>query len=276
MLHNVPFSPNNIESCLIESRLQSGTGIIVGSIFYRRTPWPFRSGIPYFLRTHLPPLLFALLFALLLISPLALKAQEARVNPHRIDFSGSWEMDYQLSDHAAEKTRQLYVQARSMAQRAAERAQNSGRMIDPQILNVQSIVGLGRLVETIAQATVLTVKQTANHIVVERNDDFALVCDFQALGIIASPVGREGCFWDEDQLIFQVALPEGLNVIHRLSLAADRSRINVATTVNISGIRYPFTLNRVYMPFEPGAGQFACEYTIANQTTCTLRGNGDS
>jgi len=267
MLHNGPFSSNNIES-----RLLSGNGTIVGSIFYQRTARAFRSGISYFLRTLLP----TLLFALLLISPLALKAQEARVNPHRIDFSGSWEMDYQLSDHAAEKTRQLYVQARSMAQRAAERAQNSGRMIDPQILNVQSIVGLGRLVETIAQATVLTVKQTANHIVVERNDDFALVCDFQALGIIASPVGREGCFWDEDQLIFQVALPEGLNVIHRLSLAADRSRINVATTVNISGIRYPFTLNRVYMPFEPGAGQFACEYTIANQTTCTLRGNGDS
>lgn len=198
------------------------------------------------------------------------------VNPYAIDFSGSWEMDYQLSDHASEKTRQLYNQAQSAARRAAERARNSGQRLDPQIYNIGSIVGLGRLAEIIAQATVLTIKQNQEHVVIERNDDFSLVCDFTQLGVREGPMGQEGCYWNKDQLLFRIALPDGLNILHRLSLAADRSLINVATTVKIDGIRYPFTLNRVYRPFEPGAGQYQCEYTIADQTTCTLKGSGGS
>ncbi len=194
-------------------------------------------------------------------------------NPHNKDFSGHWELDYQLSDHPSEKIQRLYIQARSEARRQAERAQNTGRFVDPQIFNLQPIIGLGRLTEKIAQATVLDVTQAEDHVVIRRNDDYALICDFTNLGWKQSPVGTEGCTWDEDQLVFQVALPEGLNVFHRLSIAADRSRLNVATTVTVDGVRYPFTLNRVYMPYEPGQGMYNCEFTIATQTTCTLRGS---
>ena len=196
-------------------------------------------------------------------------------NRHNVDFSGSWELDYQLSDHPSEKIRYLYIQARAQAERAAERAQNSGRYVDPRIFNVQSVVGLGRLTEKIAQATVLTITQEDDHIVINRNDDFALVCDFGEMGWKGNVIGAEGCAWDEDQLAFQIALPDGLSVFHQFSIAADRSRINVATTVKVSGISYPFTLNRVYMPFEPGEGMFECTYTIANQTSCTLSGRNE-
>jgi len=196
-------------------------------------------------------------------------------NRHNVDFSGSWELDYQLSDHPSEKIRYLYIQARAQAERAAERAKNSGRYVDPRIFNVQSVVGLGRLTEKIAQATVLTIAQEDDHIVINRNDDFALVCDFGEMGWKENAIGIEGCAWDEDQLAFQIALPDGLSVFHQFSIAADRSRINVATTVKVSGISYPFTLNRVYMPFEPGEGMFECTYTIANQTTCTLSGSNE-
>ncbi|MEZ7973210.1 MAG: hypothetical protein QMC00_07630 [Pseudomonadales bacterium] len=196
-------------------------------------------------------------------------------NRHNVDFSGSWELDYQLSDHPSEKIRYLYIQARAQAKRAAERAQNSGRYVDPRILNVQSVVGLGRLTEKIAQATVLTITQKDDHIVINRNDDFALVCDFGEMGWKENTIGIEGCIWDEDQLAFQVALPDGLSVYQQFSIAADRSRINVATTVNVSGVSYPFTLNRVYMPFQPGEGLYECTYTIANQTSCTLSGRNE-
>ena len=196
-------------------------------------------------------------------------------NRHNVDFSGSWELDYQLSDHPSEKIRYLYIQARAQAERAAERAKNSGRYVDPRIFNVQSVIGLGRLTEKIAQATVFTITQEADHIVINRNDDFALVCDFGEMGWKENAVGIEGCAWDEDQLAFQIALPDGLSVFHQFSIASDRSRINVATTVKVSGISYPFTLNRVYMPFEPGEGMFECTYTIANQTTCTLSGSNE-
>ena len=191
-------------------------------------------------------------------------------NRHNVDFSGSWELDYQLSDHPSEKIRHLYIQARAQAKRAAERAQNSRSYVDPSIFNVQSIVSLGRLAEKIAQATVLTIAQEEDHIVINRNEDFSLVCDFGETGWQKNAIGIEGCAWDEDQLAFQIALPDGLTVLQQFSIAADRSRINVATTVKVSGVSYPFTLNRVYMPFEPGKGMFECTYTIANQTTCTL------
>ena len=236
-------------------------------------PFGNRSGIPFYRRLGL--LLVASALNVSALAQVAM-AETPAINPFSVDFSGSWEMDYQTSDHASEKTRQLYVEARSAARRAAERARTSGRMIDPQIYNINSIVGLGRLAEVIAQATVLTISQSPNNIVIERNDDFALVCDFNNLGVREGAIGSEGCYWQGDQLFFRIALPDGLNILHRLSIAADRSRINVATTVKIDGIRYPFTLNRVYMPFEPGADQFQCEYTIADQTTCTLNGSDDS
>ena len=216
---------------------------------------------------------FLLWIVLVALIPAGVTAEAP--NRHNVDFSGSWELDYQLSDHPSEKIRYLYIQARAQAERAAERAKNSGRYVDPRIFNVQSVIGLGRLTEKIAQATVFTITQEADHIVINRNDDFALVCDFGEMGWKENAIGIEGCAWDEDQLAFQIALPDGLSVFHQFSIASDRSRINVATTVKVSGNSYPFTLNRVYMPFEPGEGMFECTYTIANQTTCTLSGSNE-
>jgi hypothetical protein len=210
---------------------------------------------------------------LLALIPVWASAEGA--NRHNVDFSGSWELDYQLSDHPSEKIRYLYTQARAQAERAAERAQNSGRYVDPRMFNVQSVIGLGRLTEKIAQATVLTITQENDHVVISRNDDFSLICDFGDMGWKQNAIGTEGCAWDEDQLAFQIALPDGLSVYHQFSIAADRSRINVATTVKVSGVSYPFTLNKVYMPFEPGEGAFDCSYTIANQTSCTLSGSNE-
>jgi hypothetical protein len=216
-----------------------------------------------------------LLVRVVLVALIPVGVMAEAPNRHNVDFSGSWELDYQLSDHPSEKIRYLYVQARAQAERALERAQNSGRYVDPRIFNVESVVGLGRLAEKIAQATVLTITQENDHVVINRNDDFALICDFGDMGWKQSAIGTEGCAWDEDQLAFQIALPDGLSVYHQFSIAADRSRINVATTVKVSGISYPFTLNRVYMPFEPGEGMFECTYTIANQTSCTLSGSNE-
>lgn len=194
------------------------------------------------------------------------------MNPHDVDFSGHWELDYQLSDYPAEKIRQVYIERRSALELQLRRQGSRNLTADPRVFGLSSIAGLGRLAERIAQATVLDISQTARHIVINRNDDFALVCDFADMQPKASVVGAEGCAWDEDQLIFGLMLPDGLNVQHKLSIASDRSRINIATTVWIDGMPYPFTLNRVYMPYEPGEGQYHCEYTIARQTTCSLLG----
>ncbi len=211
---------------------------------------------------------------LILLAVLPCLAAASEINPHDVVYSGNWELDYQLSDHPSEKIRQVYIETKSAVERELQRQGSRRRaLMDQQVLNISSIVGLGRLAERIAQATVLNVKQDADHIEIQRNDDFALICNFSDMRPKASVIGAEACAWDEDQLTFEIALPDGLHVRQKMSIAADRSRLNIATTVQISGLRFPFTLNRVYMPFEPGEGMYQCEYTIATQTSCTLGGS---
>lgn len=193
-------------------------------------------------------------------------------NRYEVSFAGNWELDYQMSDHPSEKIRHVYTETRAALERELQR---QSRYVDPQMLNLSSIVGLGRLAERIAQATVLNISQAADHIIVKRNDDFALTCDFDQMNEQQSVIGSEACHWEEDQLVFRIALPDGLRVQHRLSIARDRSRLNVATTVQLAGVRYPFTLNMVYMPYEEGESQYRCEFTIAKQTTCTLGTYGE-
>lgn len=214
--------------------------------------------------------LHPLFLSILLVAPINLSADQ--VNRHDVDFSGDWELDYQLSDHPNEKIRQVYVETRARIEAHLRRQSSRTVVLDPSILNLQSIAGLGQLAERIAQATVLDISQRDSHIIIRRNDDFSLTCDFADFQPKASVLGAEACGWDEDQLIFQIILPNGLNVEHKLSIASDRSRLNLATTVWIKGTAHPFTLNRVYMPFRPGEGLYHCEYTIARQKTCSLGG----
>lgn len=199
-------------------------------------------------------------------------------SPKVVDYSGSWEIDYELSEDPNDKLRYLYEVTRSQYQQqeAARRDMiKSGRipseMVSSAGINaLQGVIGLGRLTEKITRSTVLTISQSAEDVLVQRQGDFALSCDFLGDRTNENVLGHESCGWDGDQLIFNVSLPEGLNVNHRLALSDNGRRLNVATTVSSSEIRQIFTLNRVYMPFEPGKGMYKCEYTLAKKTTCTL------
>ena len=66
----------------------------------------------------------------------------AEVNRHDVDFSGDWEVDYQLSDHTNEKIRQVYVETRSKVEAQLRRQNNRTFAVDPSIFNLGSIVGL--------------------------------------------------------------------------------------------------------------------------------------
>jgi hypothetical protein len=196
-----------------------------------------------------------------------------------VDFSGSWELDYELSENPNDKLRYLYEITRSQIeqQMAARRdqvrngGQPTGMASTAAINSLQGVIGLGRLAEKIAKSTVVTIEQSAEDIVVERGEDFALTCDFLAEYQTQSVLGKEYCGWQNNQLIFQVALPEGLTVTHRLVMAENGKRLNVATTVSSSEIGQAFSLNRVFMPFEPGQGMYDCEYTLAKKRVCKLK-----
>lgn len=138
------------------------------------------------------------------------------------------------------------------------------------INSLQGVIDLGRLTEMISRSTVLNIEQSLDDIVVQREGNFALTCDFFADRQSVSILGQESCGWQGDQLVFEVSLPEGLRVRHRLVLSGNGKRLNIATTVSSNTIKQLFTLNRVYMPFEPGKGMYECEYTLAKKKTCRL------
>lgn len=199
-------------------------------------------------------------------------------SPHIVDFSGNWELDYERSEHPNDKLRYLYEITRSqiLQQQAMQRDSMKSGRVSPGAVNsaaintLQGVIGLGQLAEQITRSNVLTIEQTLTNIAVQRDGDFTLTCDFLSETNIDNPLGHESCGWQGDHLIFNVSLPEGLNVHHRLVLSGNGKRLNIATTVSSSQIRRPFTLNRVFMPFEPGQGLYDCEYTLAKKKTCRL------
>jgi hypothetical protein len=198
-------------------------------------------------------------------------------SPRIVDFSGSWELDYELSEHPNDKLRYLYEVTRSqiLQQQAAQRDSSrngrpSGAISSSAINTLQGVIGLGQLAEKITRSNVLVIEQSSETIAVQRDGDFALTCDFFSEIIANNPLGHESCGWQGDHLIFNVSLPEGLNVNHRLILSGNGERLSVSTTVSSSQLRQPFTLNRVFMTFEPGQGLYDCEYTLAKKKTCRL------
>ena len=201
------------------------------------------------------------------------------------DFSGSWELDHNLTESPRDKLRWLYDVTRSQLEqqqrqekqaighlgaRLPSRLPSRGRA--GAINDLQGVIGLGTLAESISRSLVLTIEQSPGYIVVERDGDYSLTCDFEQAGVInGTRLGREYCGIDPNgQLIFIVSLPEGLTVSNRMVLSPNGERLNVATTVRSNEFSREFTLNRVYMPFEPGESQFECEYTLEKKKTCWL------
>ncbi len=193
-----------------------------------------------------------------------------------VDLSGNWEVDYKLTENAQEKLLYLYEIAKAqMTQTASRRADKQdvygGRyQVEQAIENLNDIIRLGTLADGMSHSTVLKIEQADDYIVVDRDDDFALTCDFDTEPP-ALTFGQEWCGFDASgQLIFVSRLPEGLVIVHRLVLAESGERLSVSTTVKTDAASQPFTINRVYMPFEPGNSQYDCTFTLEKKKTCTL------
>ncbi|MFK7957846.1 MAG: hypothetical protein AB8B96_17235 [Lysobacterales bacterium] len=187
-----------------------------------------------------------------------------------VDFSGSWELSYQLSDRVEENAQLLQLIAIAKARRANSRYDRRPFPVLPSLELVQ-------LADAISQTQVVEIEQDEFSIEVNRDDDFPLTCDFDretAYGL-ADALGSEVCGWDSHQLVFGFALPDSLDIVQRLTLAPDGERLNVATTVRRRGSARSFTLNRVYNRFEPLPDEFDCRYTVAGTKSCVRARNQD-
>lgn len=221
-------------------------------------------------------LLFCL-FASTLFSCTSVEQQpRIEVDLPAVDFSGHWEIDHEMTESPRDKIRWLYEVARSQIEQQRRR-QTQGRSIGPNLQNInaindlQAVVGLGTLAESISRANVLVIEQSGGAIVVKREGDFALSCDFTQKQVRLNNLGNEYCHFDRNgQVVFLVALPEGLTVVNRLVLSTDGQRLNVATTLKSSDFDQEFTLNRVYMRFEAGKDMYDCKFTLKDKKTCWL------
>jgi len=196
-----------------------------------------------------------------------------------VNLSGSWEMDYGMSDNAQREVDRLLRELQREAERRAQGSKyqgpvGAGLVIGGGGLNSgSSLTGLARFADTITQTPLLEIEQDDRSIRIRREDDADLTCEFHAgeLRVVETPFAKEVCGWQGHQLVFRLLLPDGLRIQHVLTAAADGQKLNVATTVASDQVTQPFTLNRVYNRFDPGERGFQCEMTLTRGRVCTTK-----
>lgn len=195
-----------------------------------------------------------------------------------VDFSGSWSLDYGQSDNIQVRlnglVRELQREAERRAQAAGSERRGPGAALmvgSPSTDSGASVIGLAQMADLVTKSQLLDIEQDPQRIRVRREGDFALDCDFHdgRPTVVETPLGSEFCGWDGHQLLFVLALPEGLSIRHRLTLGPNGQMLNIATTVSSDRVSYPFTLNRVYRRMDPEAHGFSCEQTLTRGKVCT-------
>jgi len=197
-------------------------------------------------------------------------------NTQAVNFSGSWELDYSQSDNSQEEldsvVRELNREAQRRAQGGIQQGPVSGITMGGSGPNSgSSVLGLARLADLITQSPLLEIAQDEHKILVKREEDFALSCEFYAgeYRRVETPFGTEACGWNAHQLVFKSLLPDGLSIQHVMTLGAAGQKLNIATTVMSDQVSFPFTLNRVYNRFQPGDSGIKCQETLTRGRVCT-------
>lgn len=197
-------------------------------------------------------------------------------NVQAVNFSGSWELDYSQSDNSQEQLDSIVGELNREAQRRAQGNTQQGPVGGMMMGGVgansgSSILGLARMADLITQSPLLEIAQDEHKILVKREEDFALSCEFYAgeYRTLETPFGTEACGWNAHQLVFKLFLPDGLSIQHVMTLGAAGQKLNIATTVVSDQVSFPFTLDRVYNRFQPGDSGFKCQETLTKGRVCT-------
>jgi hypothetical protein len=179
-------------------------------------------------------------------------------------FDGHWEIDFSRSESPGDKLRYLYEVTLSGHRRRL--AQSDPRFGDSPMMamaDLQGLINLGRLAEQITRTSVLEVVSSEASLEIHRDDNFTLRCESLQPESGMTNLGFTRCEWREEQLIVKQLLPGGIGIEHRLTLSPAGRELNVATSILGQGVSQAFTINRVYVPFEPGEDRFQCEYVVA-------------
>lgn len=183
------------------------------------------------------------------------------------DFSGSWARDYARGDN---------VQAvfQSAVWELGKRRERNGSTVPlPSERDVSMLIPIARLAELITRTDELTISQSEHEILIERRDDFSLMCAFfdGVARVEESVFGSESCGWEGDRLISVHDMPDGLRVVHRFHVSDDRQELRVITTVSSSTAPMPFTMSHYYRRFEKIPSKLDCIETLSMKRVCSTR-----
>lgn len=189
-----------------------------------------------------------------------------------VDLSGHWERDYSRGDDVNRVVDRAFRQLRRYSPDPAL-SNNPYGPNEPSLSrrDMADIIAIARLADNITRVDVLAIEQDAEEITVERKDDFSLYCTFQD-GNAAGPAteyGAELCGWDGSQFVSRLVLPDGLRVTHRFTIADDRTRLRVSTTVSSRQANVPITLHRFYKKFDKPESDFNCIETLSMKRVCS-------
>ncbi|MDT8400047.1 MAG: hypothetical protein RQ899_15710 [Pseudomonadales bacterium] len=189
-----------------------------------------------------------------------------------VDFSGSWERNYQLGDQFEEELNFMYFDLSRSAQRSSQSDSSFGGV---QAGSFNSMLALARMADEITRSPTLEITQSDASMRVRRPEEFALACNFRENNLTAqsNPYGIEQCGWDADRMIFHISLPGSLTILHRFTLSEDQQQLNITTTLSSRYAPSPFTLSRYYVRYHQRPDEFDCTLTLTRNKVCTQRTN---
>lgn len=165
----------------------------------------------------------------------------------------------------------LFLDMRRYIENSQRAARGGVPYSGPQPGSFEAMIGLAQLAEEITRPVSLEITQTDSTIRVNREENFALICNFRANNNAVSigTYGTEQCGWNADRMIFYTILPDSLTILHRLTLSPDAQELNIITTLNSSYATVPFSLSHFYHRYEKTPSQFDCTLTLTRNQVCT-------
>lgn len=191
----------------------------------------------------------------------------------RPNFAGNWEQDYARSDRWDDE---LYRAVNELQREAVIRQQRGDG--GPWVLGnarrqARSVMAKARLADMVTRQGGFEIVQTRDQVRIERADDAPLICSTLAdrQDTFTSIHGQESCAWERRQLLFEVALPEGVTIQHRFSLDPGGDALSVLTRVS-SHDAPSFDLRQFYLRYDKSAAAFRCVQTLSQGQVCSTEG----
>ncbi len=228
------------------------------------------------LRRERPTLMNLALLCLMAMVSLSLSQAHAaedpiaqgRAGPLRPNFQGTWEKDFARSDKMEDELRRTIDELNREMQR--QQSRDGGSLGSGGGRRAGNIVAHARLAELISRQTTMQISQTDSEVRIERNGDAALVCSTRNNmdDTFTSIHGSEYCGWDRQQLVFEITLSEGVNILHRFSVDPDGQSLSMLTSIS-SRNSVPFNLIQFFNRYDAPGDGYNCVQTLSRGRVCT-------